>query len=219
MLAPEWIGRDEDVLGLDVAMDDALLVRTTDAVRERQEQLHRADGADACLALQERRQRLALGELHDEERVAARRPAEVEDAHERRMREAGRSVRLANHARRLPGGRCARANQLERDVNAEHERVGNPDDAHAALPELAHESVAVADHVTREVLHLVGRVAPWQNALRLWRNRFAILRPDEERGFARNGGGHAWSDGEWIGVGRAWRCAGTASDTTAQRAS
>ncbi len=132
-------------------MHDTFVVRDAQSVDDRQQSLNRADRRDARLALDLSCQRLALHQLHHQIRVAVPRPTEVENAHQRGVTEPSCSVRLARHARRQSRAGSASPNQLERYVDAQHQRVRHPDDAHAAAADLPHQPVTIADDLASQV--------------------------------------------------------------------
>ena len=136
---------DEDVGGLDVAVDDARLVR----VGEPSEHLH----DHRHLALERHRRRLAHGllevlalqELHRDERRAVGVIAEVEDHHHVRVGHLGDRPRLALEADlqlRVVGD--LGDHDLEGHVAVEHGVVGQVNLAHGALAE-GTEDVVLAD--------------------------------------------------------------------------
>jgi hypothetical protein len=79
-------------------VDDAALVRAAQPVEQRQEQPHGEARVELALAREEHRERFALDELHHQERLAERRGAMIEDAHDGRVTEDGGRLRLASHA-------------------------------------------------------------------------------------------------------------------------
>ena len=136
------LGRDEDVLGLEIAVHDALVVRLRererDAARDGEEALERQRLADEVAA-----QRLALDELHREVRAPVR-LADLVDRDEVRVRHGGRRARLAQEAGAPSGiARDLFAQHLQRDRAAEALVVGEVDDAHAAAPELGDDREVV----------------------------------------------------------------------------
>ena len=111
--------REEDVLGLDVAMNDAGGVRRGEdveqAVGDRERVLRAAGGSPN--AARARVGRLAFEELHHEEGRAVLGLVVVEDAHDARMVHRVRDVPLAREARADVGEhRQLRVEDLERDA-------------------------------------------------------------------------------------------------------
>jgi hypothetical protein len=104
------------------------------------------------------------------------------------MTEARGRVRLTRHARGKTRTGGSRTDELQRDVHAEHQRMGYPHDTHAAFAEFAYQAIAIPDHVAGEVERL-GRVIAARGAIRLVR-RFSVLGRDELVQLARSGGGH-----------------------------
>jgi hypothetical protein len=60
-------------------------------------------------------------------------------------------MRLARHPRGESRSRGIRANQLESDVHAEHEGVGDPHDAHPTAAELTDQAVSVSDDLAGKI--------------------------------------------------------------------
>ncbi len=119
LLATEFVTCDQDVVGLDVAVNDALVVRRAQPVGQRQQHLHRLNRRQTQLAAQDRAEALALHQLHHQERIGAAGPTEVEHAHHRGMPEPSRGVGFARHARGARGTAEIGVDQLERDVHAQ----------------------------------------------------------------------------------------------------
>jgi hypothetical protein len=141
-------GAHEQVRRLDVAMNDAALMRRV----ERAGHLHRQvdglrDGDRA--GLQQLLDALALAQLHHDERLAVVLLDVVDDA-DVRVVERGGELGLAVEARERRGlGRQPRRQELERDVAAELHVVRAVHDAHAAGAQLGLDAIArdgLADH-------------------------------------------------------------------------
>jgi len=133
-------GGDEDVRRLDVPVDDPAHVRRVERVgdldRELEQRLgaHRA-GGDPC------GQRLALEELHDEERPAVL-LVDVEDAADVRMGQRGCRTGLPlQPLERLGVVREVLRQELQGDVPAEAQVLGLIDDAHSASPDPFEDAV------------------------------------------------------------------------------
>ena len=93
--------------------------------------------------MDEGREVLALHELHRQKHLIVD-FADIEHAAHGRMGDLARQPDLVEE-KRAPGRR-RRAHQLERDGNAEHEIVGAPDVAHAALSQVSDHAVAAGEH-------------------------------------------------------------------------
>ena len=140
------VGDQEDVVGLEIAMDDADPVRGA----QRRGDLPR----DACgdqrgelsEALESRAERFALEELHDDVRVARGREPEVVDLDDARVADRRRGARLVEEALHDPGiARELREQHLHRRQPTERRVYRLVDDAHAAPPDLAPHCVAADD--------------------------------------------------------------------------
>jgi hypothetical protein len=156
---PRFVGRDgdpevgqhrvavlleQDVLGLDVAVDDPAPVGMLQPGR------HPGDDAEGRL---DRQLDLALEAvaqglpLHVRHRVVhdAVGHARVEDREDVRVGEAGGEADLAQEAVRAEGGCELRAHDLEGNEAVVPEVPGEVDGGHAAVPKLALDAVAVAE--------------------------------------------------------------------------
>ena len=136
---------DQDVLGLDVAVDDVALVRGAERARDLDRVGDRLghgqppEPADAVL------ERLALDVLEDDVRAAVV-LAGVDHADDVRVVELGDRPRLAAEALELVGVRAHLAvHQLDRDLALEHRVEGAVDRRHAAVPDLRVEPVAAGE--------------------------------------------------------------------------
>ena len=130
----------EHVLGLEVAVDDALLVRGGEAARDLERDLDRLAGRQRPV-LQPLAERLALQQLH--RRVdGALLAAEVVDGEDVRVREGGDRLRLALEAPERVGilGEVPRQD-LDRHLALELRVARAEDDAHPALAELRDDLV------------------------------------------------------------------------------
>ena len=141
---------EEEVSGLDVAVDDAGVVRRLRAgagLREHAERDVRREGAGAREVLA---QILAVEELHDHEREAGggidRR---LQDADDVRGVEAHRGARLAEEARceALGGARSAGREDLDGELGRRRLVDRLVDGAHPALASEADELVAIEEQV------------------------------------------------------------------------
>ena len=143
---------DEDVRRLDVAVDDAALVRVRDRVRRRD------DVGDQAEPLGERGglpddglERLPLDLAHHVERRMAGPGAGVVDRHDRRMLEARGDPDLALEAGERVG--VDRERLLERDDATEHGILRLDDAAHTAARDLEAELVAGGGQRRRRAEH------------------------------------------------------------------
>ena len=140
---------DHDVLGLEVAVDDALLVRGGEALRDLLRDLDRARERQRAGRAQHLRQRLALDERHRQVLDAVD-LAEVVNADDVLVGDLAREHELALEAllELLRGGRIrlrGRADHLDRDRDAELVIERLVDGAHAAGAEQLDDRVARAD--------------------------------------------------------------------------
>ena len=140
---------EQNVLGLDVAVDDAVGVGVRQGVRhlggERDDLVHR----QLLLPAQPAPQGLAIHERHDEiRRLAARAVvdgARVEDREDVGMLKAGRELDLAEKAGDSAGPAQLRPDDLDRHVAAVSQVLRQVDRRHAARADLALESVAFSE--------------------------------------------------------------------------
>ncbi len=128
---------DEDVVGLEVPVKDALLVRVLDRARHVAHDLEALEEAGAVLL-----ERAALDELHGEVEPSLR-GARVVDGGDVRVAELREGLALAREAaRERVGIRTRRLERLERDLPPQRLVPRAVDDAHAAASQLAEEDVA-----------------------------------------------------------------------------
>ena len=142
---------DEDVLGFEIAMDDAFGVRGVERVHDRQDRLDRSNRAQPATPLEQSSEILALEQLHHDERLAELGAAEVEHAHDRRMAELGRRARFLEQT---IGGVFAdqiAVDELQRDVDVQRLVVRAPDRAHPTFAEQRLQTVAAGNDVAGAV--------------------------------------------------------------------
>ena len=138
-------GVDHDVLGLQVAVDDALVVRGLEAFRRLAEDAQEALGRQLALLLQDRGQVPPVDELHRQELDAVA-LAEIEDAQDVGVRHAARELDLALEALEDLGVLGdVRPDELQRDVAVQALVVHEVDGAHSAHAEEALDAVPLAD--------------------------------------------------------------------------
>jgi hypothetical protein len=140
------IGHEEDVLGLEIAVDDASPVGGVERRRDLAQDPQRVLGRQATEALEARVEGLALEELHDDVGAAVGVVAEVEDLHDAGIGDRGRGPGLVEEPLDdVLVGRQRRLQHLDRGAASEQRVLGQVDRAHAALPELLDDAVR-AEH-------------------------------------------------------------------------
>jgi hypothetical protein len=134
---------DQDVVGLEVAMNDADVVRGVQAlaelVRDRAEARPRHRRAELA------RERLAVDELHREEAIAAV-LADVEHARDVLVVDPPRQADFAAKPLERVGGETG-AEDFQRDALAELAVLGFVDATHATAAEPAHDAIAIRDQL------------------------------------------------------------------------
>ena len=145
---------DEDVVGLDVAMDDAGAVGLGEGVGDLAKPAHRQRNGDRPLAVDAFPEGLAIDQGHDvvEQRSFARqddRPAQddsdlaaIDEAEDVGVLELGGDADFAEEAITAQRGGEVGAQHLDRHLPLVADILGDPDRGHAALPEQALEPVA-----------------------------------------------------------------------------
>jgi hypothetical protein len=133
----------DDVLGLDVAVDDAVPVRGGEALAELAKDRHDLGGAADRVLVGD--QVLAVEQLHAKKQAAVGELAEVEDLDDVAVTHATGGARLvAKHLGHLRLLAQIEAKDLEGDVALDVDVRGFVDDAHAALAEPADQAIARA---------------------------------------------------------------------------
>ena len=141
--------REHHVFRLQVAVDDAQIVRGRQAARDAQQDLHRLADRQASI-VQSRAKRLAGDELRDDEQVAVD-VFERVDGGDRFVRElAGRPGLAMQPIARLQIGRQRRRQRLERHPAFEPRVPGAVDDAHAAARQFLIDDVAADTIAVRQ---------------------------------------------------------------------
>ena len=148
---------EEDVVGLEIAVHDAGVVRGLEAL----EHLLRAGGRgrrrERPHAREELRERLADQQLHDEVREAVGRLIDVGHVHDVRRRDVRRQPRLLQEPRDEPGAaRELGVQELERDPRPEELVARLPHGAHAPLADAAHQPELRAYELPRLGNHEYG---------------------------------------------------------------
>ena len=141
---------DEDVLGLDVAVDEAVFVRVREGAGKLLEDEHALGFRQAAAAIEDRCQRLRLDEFHHEVVVAVDR-ADVDAADEILVAEGGDGAGLAHEAADVFGvAGDFGGEDLDRHVAVHRELAGAQDGAHGAFADDAEDAVAGDLQISRE---------------------------------------------------------------------
>src|SRR5207244_4938780 len=140
---------EEQILGLDVAMDDAVLVGILERPGGIGGDPKRVLDRELSLTIQPVAETLPFDEGHGEPQLTGG-VTRVEDGEDVRVLEPGGQLDLALEAFRSEGGGQLRVEHLERDRPLVLEIEGEIDDGHAAAPELALEHVAVPEGVGQQ---------------------------------------------------------------------
>lgn len=142
---PSCVLVEEDVRGLQVAVDDACRVRGVEPVAELDGERERLIHAEPPLALEAGVQVFAYEAFDDERGAAVGHLQRVQDLNDVRRADAREGLGLAEEAgeRELVGGE-GRVDDLDRDVAPESGVRGRVEGAHTATTELALEHVGVS---------------------------------------------------------------------------
>ncbi len=134
----------QDVLGLDVAVDHTVAVRVVQGRGDLPRQLRGVFDREPAFTVQANAQRLALHHRHHviEEPVGLARIVQRQDV---RMIEPGRDPDLAQEPFGAEHGRQLRPQHLERDPAVVPQVLGQVDRCHAALAELPLDAVAIGE--------------------------------------------------------------------------
>jgi hypothetical protein len=133
---------EEDVLGLDVAMDHVVPARVVEGRRDLAGDPHRLRNPELLLALDSRAQRLAL----DERRCViqhAVRPPRMQQRQDVRVRQPREELDLLDEAIAVDGLGALRPQDLQRDPAPQPVLGGQVDDGLATAAELALDRVAI----------------------------------------------------------------------------
>ena len=151
------LGRDEDVLGLDVAVQDVAAMGRAGALEDRGDEVERLARGEGALLLEEVAQGLPIDELHREEEETVVLTL-VEHADDVRVRQPRRRPRLpAESPDELGVAGEIDAHDLEGDLSIEAGVEGRVDAAHAAVGEVGEHRVAPVDRSADESVLLHGR--------------------------------------------------------------
>src|SRR5262249_21277926 len=132
--------REEEVMRLDVAMDDAQLLRAAQGLRGLREDRLRLIERDATFAIEAVHEVLAVEELHHDVRQVVV-DAVIEDVDDVRALKVKRGLGLELEADAPFFGGALRIHELDGDVAIEVEVSRDPDRAHAARGELPLQAV------------------------------------------------------------------------------
>src|SRR5262249_55541048 len=139
-------GDEHEVLGLYVAVDDALLVCLLEHLADRREERDDLALREELAAAEERVEALALEELHDDPEEAVVGLAAVEDLDRVGVPQAAHGQSLAAEALAILGAAGGGGVQdLDRDLALQLWVIGLVDRAGPALPQLAHQGVLPPD--------------------------------------------------------------------------
>ena len=141
----ETASAEEDVVRLEIAMHDAVVVRVAERTEDRQHDLHGFCRAQASALAHEVAERHALEPLHDDVRVAELGLTEVKHAHDVGMVQPGLDTRFDQKAVDRVGVLDARMDQLQRDRCVERDVLREPHRAHAAFANPRIEPILVGD--------------------------------------------------------------------------
>ncbi len=149
----------ENVVRLDVAVDDALLVRHGQRVGHVADDAHRFRDGEFPLARQLGAERFALDEGHDVEEEVALAPG-GQEGDDVRMLQAGGESHLTLEALDAHGGGGLRGEDLHDHLALDLHLFGEEDATHPAPAELAQDPVAGANRVLHLALEISQAVHP-----------------------------------------------------------
>ena len=148
------VRHEEDVLGLEISVDDAMGVAGRERVGDLRGDAQRALGIEGRLTRDELGEWPALEVLHDEVEVAGGRAAEVGDLDDVLVADAVDGGRLIDEARDDVGvPRVLRVNDLEGGLATDHRMFREVHGTHASLAEQRRDAV-IPDSLTKHD-HLV----------------------------------------------------------------
>ena len=149
---------EQHVVGLDVAVHDAVLVRVRERLGHVAQQSHRLGDGERRAAFESRAQRFTLDERHGEPGQAVHRAGGVH-RHDVRMLQLGREEDLAIEALDVHARRELGRQHLHDDLATERGVFGEEDARHAATAELALDRVGGAEGLL-ELVAQGHRVTP-----------------------------------------------------------
>ncbi len=157
---------EDDVLGLEIAVDDALAVRLGERRQRLPEHVDDAPEGERAVLVRDAREVAPAQELHDEVELAVGRLAEVDDADRVRVVQPARRARLGDEAR---GGVLladqVRVDDLHRDGAPEVRLLGAVDAAHSADADELEDQVAARQRAPDE--RIIGaRRRPCRSGIR-----------------------------------------------------
>ena len=161
------VAGEQDVLGLDVAVDDAVPVGVVERAGDLTGDPERVVDRELALAPEPVAERLALDERHGEPELAAGLTG-VENGQDVGMLEPGGELDLALEALGAERGGELGEEDLEGDRAVVAEVVREIDGGHAAAAELALEGVAVGEGVAHAIRHSHGVSAGEERASLKW---------------------------------------------------
>ena len=141
---------EQDVLGLDVAVDNAVRVRGIERAQQFARDAQRVLDRELAFPGNAVPQRLPLDVGHDEVEhfaTADRDLAAVVHREDVRMLQPGRNGDFAEEALAADGGGHLRPEHLDGDLTSVLQVIGEIDNGHAPAPELAHEAVLAGQGV------------------------------------------------------------------------
>jgi hypothetical protein len=140
------VGDQEDVLGLEVAVDDAAAVRGVQRRGDLAQQPQRLLGRQPTVPLEPRVEGLALEELHHDVRATVGVVAEVEDLHDAGIGDRGGRARFVEEALHdvLVRGQVG-LQHLHRRAATEQRVLGQVHRPHPALTQLLHDAILTQD--------------------------------------------------------------------------
>ncbi len=155
----------QDVLGLDVAVDDAVPVGVVERVGDLARDPDGVGDRELLLAAQPVAQRLALDERHDVEEAAVR-LARVEQRQDVRVLQIRRQLDLGEEPLGADHRGELGTHELERDLAVVPEILGQVYGRHSAGPDLAFDPVAVRQRALEAAEELGHVCSGWVGALK-----------------------------------------------------